>query len=80
MIGAGAFVGSDTMLVAPVTVGERATTAAGSVITQDVPPGALGVSRQRQRNVPGWRDRRDRERLRKDDEPKVRKDYEPKES
>lgn len=80
VIGAGAFVGSDTMLVAPVTVGERATTAAGSVITQDVPPGALGVSRQRQRNVPGWRDRRDRERPRTDDEPKVRKDNEPKES
>jgi bifunctional UDP-N-acetylglucosamine pyrophosphorylase/glucosamine-1-phosphate N-acetyltransferase len=59
-IGAGAFVGSDTMLVAPVSVGEGATTAAGSVITQDVPPGALGVGRSRQRNVAGWKDRRRR--------------------
>ncbi|HEX2252563.1 MAG TPA: hypothetical protein VHQ65_04785, partial [Thermoanaerobaculia bacterium] len=60
VIGAGAFVGSDTMLVAPVAVGDGASTAAGSVITQDVPPGALGVSRARQRNVEGWRDRRRR--------------------
>ena len=56
-IGAGAFVGSDTMLVAPVDVGEGATTAAGSVITKDVPEGALAVGRVRQRNVPGWRER-----------------------
>jgi bifunctional UDP-N-acetylglucosamine pyrophosphorylase/glucosamine-1-phosphate N-acetyltransferase len=47
-------IGSDTMLVAPVTVGDGAYTAAGSVITADVPPGALGVGRARQRNVPGW--------------------------
>jgi bifunctional UDP-N-acetylglucosamine pyrophosphorylase/glucosamine-1-phosphate N-acetyltransferase len=51
-------VGSDTMLVAPVTVGAGAYTAAGSVITQDVPPGALAVARGRQRNVEGWVDRR----------------------
>jgi bifunctional UDP-N-acetylglucosamine pyrophosphorylase/glucosamine-1-phosphate N-acetyltransferase len=57
-IGAGAFVGSDTMLVAPVTVGRDATTAAGSVITRDVPDGALGVARERQRNVEGWSKRR----------------------
>jgi bifunctional UDP-N-acetylglucosamine pyrophosphorylase/glucosamine-1-phosphate N-acetyltransferase len=57
-IGAGAFVGSDTMLVAPVVVGERATTAAGSIITRDVPAGALGVGRVRQRNVEGWAARR----------------------
>ncbi|MDY7092488.1 MAG: bifunctional UDP-N-acetylglucosamine diphosphorylase/glucosamine-1-phosphate N-acetyltransferase GlmU [Acidobacteriota bacterium] len=57
-IGRGAFVGSDTMLVAPVSVGDGATTAAGSVITQDVPAGALGVGRQRQRNVEGWAERR----------------------
>jgi bifunctional UDP-N-acetylglucosamine pyrophosphorylase/glucosamine-1-phosphate N-acetyltransferase len=57
-IGRGVFVGSDTMLVAPVSVGDGATTAAGSVITQDVPPGALGVGRQRQRNVEGWAERR----------------------
>ncbi len=51
-------IGSDTMLVAPVTVGDGAYTAAGSVITQDVPPGAMGVARARQRNVAGWVGRR----------------------
>lgn len=59
-IGVGAFVGSDTMLVAPVRVGERATTAAGSVITTDVPNGALGVGRARQKNLEGWADRKER--------------------
>jgi bifunctional UDP-N-acetylglucosamine pyrophosphorylase/glucosamine-1-phosphate N-acetyltransferase len=52
-IGAGAFIGSDTMLVAPVRVGDGATTAAGSVITKEVPPGALAVARVRQKNLPG---------------------------
>ena len=52
-IGKGAFIGSDTMLVAPVRVGEGATTAAGSVITKEVPPGALAVARVRQKNLPG---------------------------
>jgi bifunctional UDP-N-acetylglucosamine pyrophosphorylase / glucosamine-1-phosphate N-acetyltransferase len=47
-------VGSDTMLVAPITVGDGAYTAAGSVITADVPPGALAVARGRQRNIGGW--------------------------
>jgi bifunctional UDP-N-acetylglucosamine pyrophosphorylase/glucosamine-1-phosphate N-acetyltransferase len=47
-------IGSDTMLVAPVTIGDGAYTAAGSVITEDVPPGALGLGRARQRTVPGW--------------------------
>ncbi|MDQ3610794.1 MAG: bifunctional UDP-N-acetylglucosamine diphosphorylase/glucosamine-1-phosphate N-acetyltransferase GlmU [Actinomycetota bacterium] len=47
-------VGSDTMLVAPVSIGDGAYTAAGSVITDDVPPGALGVGRARQRNIEGW--------------------------
>ena len=47
-------IGSDTMLVAPVTVGDGAYTAAGSVISEDVPPGALGVARARQRNVDNW--------------------------
>ncbi|PRY49333.1 bifunctional UDP-N-acetylglucosamine pyrophosphorylase/glucosamine-1-phosphate N-acetyltransferase [Geodermatophilus tzadiensis] len=51
-------IGSDTMLVAPVTVGDGAYTAAGSVITQDVPPGAMGVARAAQRNVAGWVRRR----------------------
>ena len=57
-IGAGAFIGSDTMLVAPVTVGEDAITGAGSVITSDVPDGALAVERSRQRNIEGWAVRR----------------------
>jgi len=52
-IGARAFIGSDTMLVAPVTVGDDAMTASGSVITSDVPPGALAMGRARQANKPG---------------------------
>ena len=51
-------VGSDTMLVAPVEVGDGAYTAAGSVITDDVPPGAIGVARERQRNIEGWVEKR----------------------
>jgi bifunctional UDP-N-acetylglucosamine pyrophosphorylase/glucosamine-1-phosphate N-acetyltransferase len=51
-------IGSDTMLVAPVTVGDGAYTAAGSVITDDVPPGAMAVARSPQRNVAGWVGRR----------------------
>ena len=47
-------IGSDTMLVAPVEIGDGAYTAAGSVITGNVPPGALGIGRARQRNLPGW--------------------------
>lgn len=51
-------IGSDTMLVAPVEVGHGAYTAAGSVITVDIPPGALAVARARQRNIEGWVARR----------------------
>jgi bifunctional UDP-N-acetylglucosamine pyrophosphorylase/glucosamine-1-phosphate N-acetyltransferase len=47
-------IGSDTMLVAPVTIGDGAYTAAGSVITEDVPPGAMGVGRSRQSNILNW--------------------------
>jgi bifunctional UDP-N-acetylglucosamine pyrophosphorylase/glucosamine-1-phosphate N-acetyltransferase len=47
-------IGSDTMIVAPRTIGDGAYTAAGSVIVDDVPPGALAVARSRQRNVEGW--------------------------
>ena len=47
-------VGSDSMLVAPVEIGDGAYTAAGSVITEDVPPGAMAVARARQRIVEGW--------------------------
>jgi bifunctional UDP-N-acetylglucosamine pyrophosphorylase/glucosamine-1-phosphate N-acetyltransferase len=53
-IGSHARTGADNMFVAPVSVGDGAYTAAGSIITRDVPPGALGVSRAPQRNVEGW--------------------------
>lgn len=52
-IGSDAFIGSDTMLVAPVTLGNGAMTASGSTITQDVPSGALAVARARQETKPG---------------------------
>jgi bifunctional UDP-N-acetylglucosamine pyrophosphorylase/glucosamine-1-phosphate N-acetyltransferase len=50
-------IGSDTMLVAPVTIGDGAYTGAGSVITEDVPPGTLALGRARQRNIDGWVER-----------------------
>jgi len=53
-IGEGAFIGSDTMLVAPVTVGDDAFTGAGSVITHDVSPGALAVERSEQKEIRGY--------------------------
>lgn len=46
--------GADNMFVAPVTVGDGAYTAAGSVITKDVPAGSLAVARGQQRNIAGW--------------------------
>ena len=49
-----AFIGSDTQLIAPVRVGKGAYVGAGSSITADVPPGALGIARGRQTNVEGW--------------------------
>ncbi|MFN4100930.1 MAG: DapH/DapD/GlmU-related protein, partial [Pararhodobacter sp.] len=52
-IGKGVFIGSDTMLVAPVSLGDGAMTGSGSVITQDVPAGALALGRARQENKPG---------------------------
>jgi bifunctional UDP-N-acetylglucosamine pyrophosphorylase/glucosamine-1-phosphate N-acetyltransferase len=54
--------GVDTTLVAPVTVGEGAYTGAGSVITEDVPPGALGIARARQANLEGYAERGPRQR------------------
>ena len=54
VIGDDVRIGSDTMLVAPVTVGDGAYTAAGSVITEDIPAGAIGVARSKQRNILGW--------------------------
>ncbi|MCW2951110.1 MAG: UDP-N-acetylglucosamine pyrophosphorylase [Conexibacter sp.] len=56
-IGAGVHTGVDTTFVAPVTIGDGAWTAAGSVITQDVPSDALGVARSRQRNIEKYSDR-----------------------
>ena len=58
VIGDGAFIGSDTMLVAPVTIGARATTAAGSTISRDVPADALALERSEQVTVEGWASRR----------------------
>ncbi|MEU1376484.1 bifunctional UDP-N-acetylglucosamine diphosphorylase/glucosamine-1-phosphate N-acetyltransferase GlmU [Streptomyces triculaminicus] len=53
-IGSHCRTGSDNMFVAPVTIGDGAYTAAGSVITKDVPPGSLAVARGQQRNIEGW--------------------------
>jgi bifunctional UDP-N-acetylglucosamine pyrophosphorylase/glucosamine-1-phosphate N-acetyltransferase len=61
-VGDGARIGSDTMLVAPIKIGKGAVTGAGSVITKDVPAGALAVERSEQRTVPGYRRRKDHER------------------
>jgi bifunctional UDP-N-acetylglucosamine pyrophosphorylase/glucosamine-1-phosphate N-acetyltransferase len=58
VIGRHARTGADNMFVAPVEIGDGAYTAAGSVITRDVPPGALGVARGQQRNVEGWVERK----------------------
>jgi bifunctional UDP-N-acetylglucosamine pyrophosphorylase / glucosamine-1-phosphate N-acetyltransferase len=54
VVGDAAFVGCDSSLIAPVTVGDGAYVAAGSVVSKDVPPGALGVTRTPQRNIDGW--------------------------
>jgi bifunctional UDP-N-acetylglucosamine pyrophosphorylase / glucosamine-1-phosphate N-acetyltransferase len=53
--------GSDTIMVAPVTIGDGAVTGAGSVISKDVPPGSLGVERTEQRVIKGYRKRKDAE-------------------
>ena len=50
-----AFIGSDTQLVAPVTVGRGATLGAGTTLTRDAPPGSLTVSRGKQTSIPGWK-------------------------
>jgi bifunctional UDP-N-acetylglucosamine pyrophosphorylase / glucosamine-1-phosphate N-acetyltransferase len=54
----GAFIGSDSQLIAPVRIGKGAYVGAGSSITEDVPPGALGIARGRQTNVEGWAERK----------------------
>jgi bifunctional UDP-N-acetylglucosamine pyrophosphorylase/glucosamine-1-phosphate N-acetyltransferase len=53
-IGKGAVIGSNSALVAPVKIGDDAYIGSGSVITQNVEPGALAVERAQQRQVPGW--------------------------
>ena len=58
-IGDDSFIGSNTSLVAPVTVGSNATVAAGSVITKDVPDGALGLGRSKQDNKENWSKKKD---------------------
>lgn len=56
-IGEGAFIGSNTALVAPVTIGDGAMVGAGSVITEPVAADALAVARGKQRSIPGWASR-----------------------
>ena len=60
-IGKGVFIGSDSTLVAPVRIGDGAYVAAGSTITENVPPDGLGIARGRQINKPRWASRRRRE-------------------
>jgi bifunctional UDP-N-acetylglucosamine pyrophosphorylase/glucosamine-1-phosphate N-acetyltransferase len=64
VIGEGAFIGSNTALVAPVTVGDGAIVGAGSVITKDVEPDSLAVERNEQKGIAGWA-RRFREKMRR---------------
>ena len=66
VIGAGAFVGTNSSLVAPVTIGAGAYVGAGSVITKSVPPGALAVARARQEMREGWVARKKKTRKAKD--------------
>jgi bifunctional UDP-N-acetylglucosamine pyrophosphorylase/glucosamine-1-phosphate N-acetyltransferase len=54
----GAFIGSDTQLIAPVTIGASAYVGTGTTIREDVPPGALAVSAGKQRNIEGWVERK----------------------
>ena len=57
VIGEDVRTGSDNVFVAPVTIGDGAVIGAGSIITEDVPPGALGIARARQTNIEGYADR-----------------------
>jgi bifunctional UDP-N-acetylglucosamine pyrophosphorylase/glucosamine-1-phosphate N-acetyltransferase len=56
----GAFVGSDTQIIAPVTVGRGAYVGTGTTVRKDVPPGALAVSAGAQRNLEGWVEKKKR--------------------
>jgi bifunctional UDP-N-acetylglucosamine pyrophosphorylase/glucosamine-1-phosphate N-acetyltransferase len=62
VIGDRAFIGSDTMMVAPVRIGDDAATGAGSTIYKDIPDGSLGIERCEQKAVPNWRERRKKKR------------------
>jgi bifunctional UDP-N-acetylglucosamine pyrophosphorylase / glucosamine-1-phosphate N-acetyltransferase len=64
-IGAGVLIGSDTMLVAPIIVGDNAMTGSSSTITKDIPSGALAVGRAAQKNLEGWADKFHKESLAK---------------
>lgn len=66
VLGKNVFVGSDTQFIAPVNIGEGAYIGAGSTITEDVPAGALALSRVRQRNVNGWVERRNKKKTKKE--------------
>ena len=57
-IGDGTFIGSDTMMVAPVNIGAHAVTGAGGTITKDVPDGALAIERTEQRIIAGYTERK----------------------
>ena len=61
IIGNRVFIGSDSVLVAPVKIGDGAYVAAGSTITENVPPNALGLARSRQTTKPGWAAKKRRE-------------------
>jgi bifunctional UDP-N-acetylglucosamine pyrophosphorylase/glucosamine-1-phosphate N-acetyltransferase len=54
----GVFIGSDSQLVAPVTIGRGAYVGSGSTVRENVPPGALAVSAGKQRNIEGWVDKK----------------------
>ena len=58
----GAFIGSDSQLIAPVTIGAGAYVGSGATIREDVPSGALAVSAGKQRNIEGWVDKRGKSR------------------
>jgi bifunctional UDP-N-acetylglucosamine pyrophosphorylase/glucosamine-1-phosphate N-acetyltransferase len=62
VIGEGAFIGSNTSLIAPVTVGARAVVGAGSAISKDVPAEALGLERSQIKIIEKWSERRNRDR------------------
>jgi bifunctional UDP-N-acetylglucosamine pyrophosphorylase/glucosamine-1-phosphate N-acetyltransferase len=67
VIGAGTRIGVDTMLIAPVEVGNSAYTGAGTVVSEDVPDGALAVSQNEQRNIEGFADRKSAEAKKEED-------------